>query len=138
VDEELVFLLKKTDTLNQRRRIAGKRVKEEKRRILARKTEIACKNLQIDVYVEPTVRTHQFRTHPQILEEERERGRERLRGESLFFYFVSGKIFGGKEKAFLLGEENVTDAAFGDGNEGGGSGGSSDSGSECVGISAFL
>jgi hypothetical protein len=71
VDEELVFLLKKTDTLNQRRRIAGKRVKEEKRRILARKTEIACKNLQIDVYVEPTVRTHQFRTHPQILEEER-------------------------------------------------------------------
>ncbi len=71
-------------------------------------------------------------------EEERERGRERLRGESLFFYFVSGKNFGGKEKAFLLGEENVTDAAFGDGNEGGGSGGSSDSGSECVGISAFL
>jgi hypothetical protein len=57
--------------LNQRRRISGKRVKEEKRRILARKTEIACKNLQIDVDVESTVRTHQFRTHPQILEEER-------------------------------------------------------------------
>jgi hypothetical protein len=37
----------------------------------------------------------------------------------------------------LVVEENVTDAAFGDGNEGGWSGGSSNSGSECVGISAF-
>ncbi len=47
------------------------------------------------------------------------------------------EIFGGKEKAFSLVEENGTDAAFGDGNEGGGSDGSSDSGSKCVGISAF-
>jgi hypothetical protein len=49
VDEELVFLLKKTDTLNQRRRIAGKRVKEEngeflqgKQRSLARTCKLMC------------------------------------------------------------------------------------------------
>jgi hypothetical protein len=52
-------------------------------------------------------------------------------------FILRVEVFGGKEKAFLLVEENVTDAAFGDGNEGGGSDGSSDSGSECVGISAF-